>query len=208
MKQFLPLRTIATAACRLAIALFAVMLLGSVEAYAVEPEQAKARNITLRLNSVSLVQFFEAIEQQSGFSFIWDEKLRTKLQHRVTVDATDVPVEQLLSSKLTGTGLTFKIIENQVVIKAVTQTAAPVATTKKQSVSGTVISSTDNKPILGVSVYVEGTTIGTLTDNQGRYSLELPAGTKEVCFSYLGYEDKVILEQPNKYFKNNLESVT
>ena len=74
--------------------------------------------VTLRLNSVSLVQLFDAIESQNGYSFIWDEKINSKLQHRVSVDVVKVPIEQGLSSKLAGTGLTFKIIEKQVVIKA------------------------------------------------------------------------------------------
>ena len=192
MKRFLPLNTIAAALCRMVVALCAVLVLGGFEASASEPQQTKESTITLRLNSVSLVQLFEAIEQQSDYSFIWDEKLRTKLQHRVSVETTDVPLEQLLSSKLSGTGLTFKIIEKQVVIKQVVQTQTATTTTAKNVVSGTVISSADNKPLLGVSVYIEGTTVGTLTDDQGRYSLELPAGTKAVNFSFLGYEDKAI----------------
>ena len=128
------------------VAAFVLLLMGGVEAKA-----AQAGNlVTLRLNSVSLVQLFDAIENQNGYSFIWDEKLNAKLQHRVSIDVTQVPIEQVLSSKLSGTGLTFKIIEKQVVIKAAQQSAAPA--TKSNEVSGVVISSTDSKPILGVSV--------------------------------------------------------
>ena len=155
----------------------------------------QSKLVTLRLNSVSLVQLFDAIESQNGYSFIWDEKINSKLQHRVSVDVVKVPIEQVLSSKLAGTGLTFKIIEKQVVIKA--EQATVSVSSKNNEVSGVVISSTDNKPILGVSVYVDGTTVGTLTDEQGRYNLAVPAGTTEVCFSYMGFEDKVIpLSQP------------
>ena len=170
---------------------FSLLLMGGAEAQTTQ----NSNLVTLRLNSVSLVQLFDAIESQNGYSFIWDEKLNSKLQHRVSVDVVKVPIEQVLSSKLSGTGLTFKIIEKQVVIKA-EQQVAPVSS-KSNEVSGVVISSTDNKPILGVSVYVDGTTVGTLTDEQGRYNLAVPAGTTEVCFSYMGFEDKTIpLSQP------------
>jgi len=194
MKKLFLFSKVSAAPLRICALVAALMLLLTGGAVAQTTQHSKL--VTLRLNSVSLVQLFDAIESQNGYSFIWDEKINSKLQHRVSVDVVKVPIEQVLSSKLAGTGLTFKIIEKQVVIKAEQQTTVSVSS-KNNEVSGVVISSTDNKPILGVSVYVDGTTVGTLTDEQGRYNLAVPAGTTEVCFSYMGFEDKVIpLSQP------------
>lgn len=53
------------------------------------------------------------------------------------------------------------------------------------TVSGTVFDSERN-PLAGATVLVPGTTVGTSTDAQGRYSLTLPAGTEILQFNFIG----------------------
>lgn len=48
------------------------------------------------------------------------------------------------------------------------------------------MSAEDGEPILGASVTVKGTTIGTSTDFQGKFSLSVPASTRTVTVSYIG----------------------
>ncbi len=59
-------------------------------------------------------------------------------------------------------------------------------------VSGTVFSQEDGQPIIGAAVKVEGTSTGMLTDVNGRFSLTLPQGSKQITVSYLGYESKTL----------------
>jgi len=54
-----------------------------------------------------------------------------------------------------------------------------------QSVSGTVTE--DGLSLIGVSVSVDGTTIGTVTDLDGNYMLKVDAGTYDITASYVGY---------------------
>ena len=54
---------------------------------------------------------------------------------------------------------------------------------------GTVIDAADGYPLIGVSVLVEGTKYGTVTDVDGAYELRIPQQKCEVVFSYVGYED-------------------
>ena len=53
-------------------------------------------------------------------------------------------------------------------------------------VTGTVVSATDNEPLIGATVMVKGTTNGTATDIDGNFSIEAEAG-KTLVFSYVGY---------------------
>jgi len=53
-------------------------------------------------------------------------------------------------------------------------------------VSGTVVSGDDGQPVIGASVLVKGTNIGTITDSEGKYALSLPAQAKILVFSYVG----------------------
>ncbi|HDJ32495.1 MAG TPA: TonB-dependent receptor [Bacteroidetes bacterium] len=55
-----------------------------------------------------------------------------------------------------------------------------------RQVSGTVISAEDNQPIPGVSVYVKGTTVGTITNINGEYTLDVPSNATDLVFSFVG----------------------
>ena len=48
-----------------------------------------------------------------------------------------------------------------------------------------------NEPMIGVSIVEKGTANGCITDIDGNYSLDVPAGAK-LKFSYIGYEDQII----------------
>ena len=56
-----------------------------------------------------------------------------------------------------------------------------------QNISGTVRSFEDNEPLPGVSIYVKGTTLGTVTDLDGNYTLAVPSSASTLIFSFIGF---------------------
>ncbi len=81
------------------------------------------------------------------------------------------------------------------------QTQTPPQSDKALTLSGTVISSADNQPIVGANIFVEGTTIGTTSDIHGNYTLSVPPATKTVTVSFLGYDTKKIAVKDIHLFK-------
>ncbi|MCK4663656.1 MAG: TonB-dependent receptor [Bacteroidales bacterium] len=69
---------------------------------------------------------------------------------------------------------------------------------QKRTITGTVISSDDNTTLPGVSVVVKGTTIGTITDIDGKYSLEVPENATNLIFTYIGMVSEDIEIGANK----------
>ncbi|MDD3488470.1 MAG: TonB-dependent receptor [Paludibacter sp.] len=57
---------------------------------------------------------------------------------------------------------------------------------QSRTVSGTVVSVEDEQPVIGASVMVKGTTLGTITDVNGRFNISLPANSKTLVISYIG----------------------
>ncbi|MBE6216129.1 MAG: TonB-dependent receptor [Bacteroidales bacterium] len=53
-----------------------------------------------------------------------------------------------------------------------------------------IVTDEGNVPLPGVTVFVKGTSVGTTTDLDGRFSLYLPESAKEVTFSYMGYQEQ------------------
>ena len=60
-----------------------------------------------------------------------------------------------------------------------------------QTATGTVVSESDGQPLPGVNVVVKGTTIGTITDFDGKFSLQTEKGSTLV-FSFLGFTNQEI----------------
>ena len=54
-------------------------------------------------------------------------------------------------------------------------------------VSGTVKDASDGNPIPGVSIIVKGTTLGTVSDMDGKYSINCPDSSSVIVFSFIGY---------------------
>ncbi len=59
----------------------------------------------------------------------------------------------------------------------------------QRTITGTITGS-DGEPLIGASVLVKGTTVGTVSDFDGNYSLDVPAGNNVLIFSYTGYSAK------------------
>ena len=77
----------------------------------------------------------------------------------------------------------------------------------QRTITGTIIG-TDNNLLPGISIVVKGTTIGTLTDKKGKYSLSVPSDTKILRFNFVVMESKEVeIGNSNVYDVTLAESV-
>ncbi len=68
---------------------------------------------------------------------------------------------------------------------------ATVMAQDSRTVSGTVVDET-SQPLFGVTVMVSGSTVGTSTDLDGKFTLRVPADAKALEFSYIGYNKQTV----------------
>ncbi|MDW7694295.1 SusC/RagA family TonB-linked outer membrane protein [Flammeovirgaceae bacterium SG7u.111] len=66
------------------------------------------------------------------------------------------------------------------------------ASAQEKTISGTVIAETDQSPLPGVNVLVKGTSIGTITDIDGKFTLAVPGTASTLVFSYIGFESQEV----------------
>ncbi len=71
-----------------------------------------------------------------------------------------------------------------------------VATAQTMKITGNVISSEDQQPVIGAAVVVKGTTIGTVTDFEGNFTLDVPGDAKTIFISYVGLKTKEVAVAP------------
>jgi TonB-linked SusC/RagA family outer membrane protein len=77
-----------------------------------------------------------------------------------------------------------------------------------RSVTGTVTSDEDGSPVAGATILVKGTTIGVVTDMDGKFTLNnVPADAKTLVISYIGMESQEAAVKPkmNIFLKTNQE---
>ena len=72
-----------------------------------------------------------------------------------------------------------------------------IATAQTTQVTGTVISMEDNMPVIGASIVVKGTTTGTVTDMDGKFTLEVPSDAHFIQISYVGMEPQELRIKQN-----------
>jgi iron complex outermembrane receptor protein len=65
----------------------------------------------------------------------------------------------------------------------------------QNSIHGKVIDATNGEALIGVNIYAPLLQIGTSTDKEGRFSLQLPEGEYTIRVSYIGYATQTISSQ-------------
>jgi TonB-dependent starch-binding outer membrane protein SusC len=79
------------------------------------------------------------------------------------------------------------------------------ALAQNRQVTGTVTSAEDKQPVPGVNVLVQGTSRGTVTDLDGKYSLELTGSDENLVFSFIGFTSKTVSVQGRSVVDVELE---
>lgn len=155
-------------------------------AFQVAAWDGKAQNVTLKLKQAEMPRIFRAIEKQSAYRFLYNYDLPA-LQKKLDVDVQNAPVLTLLNNLLEGSGLSYRIINTNLVVIMLSNGAA---LPEDRKINGTILTESGD-PLAGVSVRIKGTDFGTTTDAKGKFSLDVPENAV-LIFSYVGYETQEI----------------
>lgn len=145
--------------------------------------------ISISLKSKTIKEVFQEIEKKSEFIFIYNDNVINPKQ-RVTVEAKNETVDQILTKVLSGTSASYKISDRQVVIfkaKEEKKESGSIDNSAPTAVSGVVVDA-GNQPLAGVTVKVKGTTNGAITDLNGRFTLKTSQPNSVLAFSYIGFK--------------------
>ena len=74
--------------------------------------------------------------------------------------------------------------------------SAGVVSAQTSKVTGKVVGE-DGEPVIGASIIVKGTTVGTVTDFDGNFTLDVPSDGKQLVISYIGMKSKEVVVSPN-----------
>ncbi len=123
---------------------------------------------------------FKTIEKTSKFKFFFNDDL-TNVDKRVDLVASKMKIDQVLDAVLAGTNLSYKILENNLII------ISPSVLLQQKKITGTITDANTGQPLIGVSIKIKGTNRGAVTDVNGKYTLEVPNQSMVLVYTYMGY---------------------
>jgi TonB-linked SusC/RagA family outer membrane protein len=159
-----------------------------------------AQKITLTAKNITVEQFFNQLEKQTGFSFISENGVVSK-DEKISVNVKDATLETVLDQILTPINLSYKIEDKTVHILKVSPTpdlSRGVISPSPDSLSSLPppvdvhghITDSLGAPLVGASITVKGSRKGTETDAKGNFVLYGVNDNATLIISFTGFEKK------------------
>ncbi|MEO1010810.1 MAG: TonB-dependent receptor [Bacteroidota bacterium] len=151
--------------------------------------------IDVSLKNGTFKELFEEIEQKSEFIIFYkDDALRNAKE--ITLRARQKTVTEILDRAFKRTGLSYKILDRQIVVKRKEVPPAKIGAVEtgmeqQFQVSGGVTDA-NGSPLPGASIVEKGTTNGTQTDFDGNFTIELQDQNAVLVISYIGFATREI----------------
>lgn len=156
------------------------LLLGIYGASASTYAQTARLNVEAQGEQISEV--LKDIEEQSEYTFVYDVN-ELDLNRRVSISAQDASVNEVLDKLFSGAKIKYVVTDRHIALYAVTDKVQQ--NSDKKTITGTVVDK-DGIPVIGANIVEKGTTNGTVTDLDGKFSLNVTPGTT-LQISYIGY---------------------
>lgn len=141
--------------------------------------------ITLKISDTSLINVLETIKSQTGYSFIYNEKIVKNLNH-ISIDLQEVSLDKAMEEILKGTDLHYRLKDKLIFLEK-----SPVENRKPRKIQGKVTDEQKN-PLPGATVLIKGTNIGVSTDIEGNFVINVPQGNEHLVVSFISMESTEI----------------
>jgi len=153
------------------------------------PTYSQVAKISLNIKDRSLEQVMDEIENQSEFYFIFNQK-QIDITRVVDIQAENKLIIDILPELFKGTDVNYAVFNRKILLTTdpLDKNLFAIASgteSQQNRITGTVTGK-DGTPLPGVNVMVTATTQGTMTDLFGKYSIEVPQGSKSLTFSFIG----------------------
>lgn len=173
---------------RIMKAIVVLLLIGIVQAYSAS-SYSQEKQVNLKLNNVKIIQVISALEEQSDYKFFFSPQ-SMDVNKTVSIDAKNENIESVLEELFGQSNVTYRIIDNQVILT--TREVALTVVQQNHKITGSVVD-VNGEPLPGVNVYEKSNpTNGVITGIDGTYSITVSSGDAVLAFSYIGFEPQEV----------------
>lgn len=157
--------------------------------------------ISLKAENATIKQVFAEIEKVSEFRFLYHDGI-TDLNKLITLNVDKENIIRILDQLFSETHSSYKVLDNNLVV------VVPTDLPQRIKVTGQVTDSETGEALVGVNIVVKGTTLGVVTDIEGKFSIDVPEPNATLVFSSIGYSTLEVPVNNQQVLNVRLESET
>lgn len=162
--------------------------LSIIQVMALDSYSQQAR-ISLNQHDQRLEEVLKIIEDKSEFFFLYNRDL-INVNQKVDINVSNQTINRILDELLKGTDISYSVVNRQVILSNL-EGNSRLNSQQPRSISGRVTDSSGG-PLPGVSVVVQGTTTGVITDMDGNYAINKVPENSILQFSFVGMKSQEI----------------
>lgn len=156
--------------------------------------------VSINANDITVKQLLHDIESKCNYTFAYSDGAGLPTSKRVTLHATDRPIDEILAEVLPGAdveikGTTIMLTPAKAAPETSKSGSAKTPKANKKTVTGRVVDDS-GEPIIGATVMQKGTNNGTSTDIDGNFTLSISGKNPTLVARYVGCEPKEIKAAP------------
>ena len=156
--------------------MFLCILQASAGAY------SQSSNLSIDGRDKTVKEIFNEIQAKSNYRFFYSDDL-IDLSQRINADYQDESVDDLMADISEKSGVSYQILEDNLIVIS----PAKNGPNQKRIITGRVTSMMDGEGIPGANVVLKGSSTGTITDINGKYTLDIEGENPVLLVSYVGY---------------------
>ena len=146
--------------------------------------KAAAQKVSVTFNNVKMEKVLSVITKQTGLNVAYSKQV-VNLNHRVSIHVEDAEVNHVLDLLVAETNMGYEVKNGKIYLFDKKYERA-IQQQEKRKITG-VVKDKQGEAIIGANVVVKGTTIGNMTDMDGKFSLEVPSNAT-LQITYIGYK--------------------
>ena len=146
---------------------------------------SQTRSLTVEIKNASIENVLLNIEEQSRYVFLYNKDV-IDVKRKVDVQLKEVNIEDVLKHIFEGSGVEYRILNNQIALSPGYQQQPQERTVKGK------VTDASGLPLPGVTVIIKGTSQGVITDTEGNYSLPNVGADAILNFSFVGMKTQEI----------------
>ncbi|RFS26654.1 hypothetical protein DVR12_02365 [Chitinophaga silvatica] len=154
-------------------------------------QDAQQRKISVSFKNEPVARCINILQQKNGITFFYNPSDVKAVEKKVTFDASNKPLAEVLTQLLENTGLEYEVVDGKKIVirKAIPQTPR---TTQKHTLNGVVTDAAKSTPVAKAEIVVQSSGAVIIADETGHFSAEVKDSTDALTVYYVGYSLKTV----------------
>ncbi len=159
---------------------FLLLLISLSGVYALDGYSQNTK-LSLKLHSATLESVLDEIEEESDFRFFYSRKI--DVDKEISCNFSDKKITEILDEIKQEANFNYEVIGSQIILVPVSEKRV---FSQDLIIKGRV-TDIDGEPLPGVNIMIKGSSVGTITDYDGNYTISVPEANSILVFSFIGF---------------------